>query len=65
MRRIRFAEEPEGWEKDAGLLGDAKALDTLDLTDAEWRAEKKRLREKLARRIPLGFPLPEKDERPR
>lgn len=37
------------------MLGSAEALEALPLTEKETREERKRLREKLARRYPLGF----------
>ena len=38
-----------------GMVGEARGLDALPLTDAEKRAERKRRNEALAKKIPIGF----------
>jgi hypothetical protein len=39
-----------GWS-----IGDSKQLEPLELTDEEWEIEKERLRERIARKRPVGF----------
>lgn len=52
--------EPREWgdwtdEDYIAHTGSATVLDPLELTDPEWRAERKKLREKIARKKPIGF----------
>lgn len=52
-RRVEWSNDELGIRPEQ--LGSVTVLDGLELTDREWREEKRKLREKLARRYPLGF----------
>jgi hypothetical protein len=52
-------EMPEPWELRPSLTGSITTRDVDAMTDADWVAWRKELRAAEARKIPLGFPIPE------
>ena len=54
IRRLG-SEFPEGWEKDAGSVGEAKMVNWPELTVAEQKKYREELREKQKKKIKLGF----------
>jgi hypothetical protein len=49
---------PDGWEKDAGSVGNISLINWPDVSAAENKKYRDELREREAKKVRLGFSLP-------